>query len=132
MLTALENRVGNLKESVGEMNETLELVEGRTDRFDSMEEQLSEFMLDSLGVNTEKMNGLVNSTVKKLVERDDTLKDMVLAMKKEIKELKRELTIYKATLSNGMLISRLKQQVMDVPKPEESTNKKRGGNAIGT
>ncbi|MBA0632735.1 hypothetical protein Godav_001418 [Gossypium davidsonii] len=118
MLTALENRVGNLKESVGEMNETLELVEGRTDRFDSMEEQLSEFMLDSLGVNTEKMNGLVNSTVKKLVERDDTLKDM--------------------------------QQVMDVPKPEEfkgarsardvdnflweieSTNKKRGGNAIGT
>ncbi|MBA0783453.1 hypothetical protein Gotri_001162 [Gossypium trilobum] len=42
---------------------------------------------------------------------------MLLAMKKEIKELKEELTIYKATLSNGMLSSRPKKQVIDVPKP---------------
>ncbi|MBA0556137.1 hypothetical protein Golob_026264, partial [Gossypium lobatum] len=45
------------------------------------------------------MNELVNSTTKKLVERDETLEDMVLAMKKEIEELKGEVRIYKAALS---------------------------------
>ncbi|MBA0776721.1 hypothetical protein Gotri_011679, partial [Gossypium trilobum] len=34
---------------------------------------------------------------------------MMLAIKKEIEELNGELMIYKATLSNGMLSSRLKQ-----------------------
>ncbi|MFQ6662501.1 hypothetical protein Gotur_030330 [Gossypium turneri] len=83
------------------------------------------------------MDELVNSTTEKLAARDETLDDMVLAMKKEIEELKGELTIYKATLSNGMLSSRSKQQATDVPKSEKfkgarSTNEKRGGNAIGT
>ncbi|KAG8482796.1 hypothetical protein CXB51_024201 [Gossypium anomalum] len=96
------------------------------------------------------MNELINSTTKKLTERDENLEDIVLAMKKEIEELKGELTIYKAALSNGMLSSRPKQQVMDVPKSEkfkgarsardvdnflwemESTDEKRGGNAIKT
>ncbi|MBA0633869.1 hypothetical protein Godav_025731 [Gossypium davidsonii] len=87
MLKALENRVGNLEESVGNMKETLELVEGCTDGFDSMEDQLKKFVLDFLSTNVEKMNRLVNSTAKKLAERDDTLEDMVLAMKKEIEEL---------------------------------------------
>ncbi|MBA0881009.1 hypothetical protein Goshw_015354 [Gossypium schwendimanii] len=57
--------------------------------------------------------------MKKLAERDENLKDMVLAMKKEIEELKGELAIYKVVLSNGMLFSRSKQQAMDVPKPEK-------------
>ncbi|MFQ6650795.1 hypothetical protein Gotur_023461 [Gossypium turneri] len=70
------------------MKEMLELVEGCTDRFDLMEEQLREFVLDSLSVNMEKMNELVNSTTKKLAERDKTLEDMVLAMNKEIEEFK--------------------------------------------
>ncbi|MBA0799800.1 hypothetical protein Gohar_010289, partial [Gossypium harknessii] len=86
--------------------------------FNSIEEQFREFVLDSLGANVEKINGLVNSTAEKLAERDDTFEDMVLTMKKEIKELKGELTIYKAALSNGILSSRSKQQAMDVPKPE--------------
>ncbi|MBA0615353.1 hypothetical protein Godav_015502 [Gossypium davidsonii] len=55
------------------------------------------------------MNELVESTAKKLAEKDENLEDMVLAMKKEIEELKGELTIYKAALSNGMLSSRPKQ-----------------------
>ncbi|MBA0625509.1 hypothetical protein Godav_010699 [Gossypium davidsonii] len=101
------------------MKETLELGEGRTDGFDSIEEQLRDFVLDSFSANAEKMNELVNSTTKKLAERDENLEDMVLAMKKEIEELKGELTIYKATLSNGMLSSRPKQQAMDVPKSEK-------------
>ncbi|MBA0794349.1 hypothetical protein Gohar_018685 [Gossypium harknessii] len=76
-------------------------------------------MLDSFGANAEKMNELVDSTVKKLAERDENLEDIVLAMKKEIEELKGELTIYKAALSNGMLSSRPKEQAMDIPKPEK-------------
>ncbi|MBA0632858.1 hypothetical protein Godav_001526 [Gossypium davidsonii] len=92
------------------------------------------------------MNGLVNSTTKKLVERDKTLEDMVLAMKKEIEELKGELTIYKIALNNEMLSSRSKQQAIDVPKLEKfkdarsarevdnflSTDEKHGGNTIET
>ncbi|MBA0818164.1 hypothetical protein Gohar_022276 [Gossypium harknessii] len=65
------------------------------------------------------MNELVNSTTEKLAESDENLEDMVLAMKKEIEELKGELAIYKAALSNGILPSRPKQQVIDVPKPEK-------------
>ncbi|MFQ6650362.1 hypothetical protein Gotur_023227 [Gossypium turneri] len=83
------------------------------------------------------MNGLVKSTAERLAKRDDTLKDMVLAMKKEIEELKEELTIYKATLSNGMLSSRPKQQAIDVPKPKKfkgarSMDEKCDGNEIRT
>ncbi|MBA0650731.1 hypothetical protein Goklo_018117 [Gossypium klotzschianum] len=88
MLTALENRMGNLEEPVGNMKKTLELVEGRTDEFDTIKEQLREFVLDSLGANVEKMNGLVNFTAEKLAEMDDTLEDIVLDMKKEIQKLK--------------------------------------------
>ncbi|MBA0628592.1 hypothetical protein Godav_023296 [Gossypium davidsonii] len=84
MLTTFENRVVNLEDSVGNMKEMLELVEGRTDGFDSIEEQLRDFVLHSLSVNAEKMNELVNSTTRKLAERDENLEDMVLAMKKEI------------------------------------------------
>ncbi|KAG8478979.1 hypothetical protein CXB51_028879 [Gossypium anomalum] len=119
MLTALEDRVVNLEEPVRNMKETLELVEGRTDGFDSMEEQLRDFVLDSLGANVEKLNDLVNSTTEKLAERDENLEEMVLAMKKEIEELKGELMIYKVALSNGMLSSKSKQQAMDVPKLEK-------------
>ncbi|MBA0630564.1 hypothetical protein Godav_002647 [Gossypium davidsonii] len=66
------------------------------------------------------MNGLINSTAEKLAKRDDTLEYMVLAMKKEIEELKGELMIYKATLNNGMLTSGPNQQATDIPKPEKS------------
>ncbi|MFQ6635262.1 hypothetical protein Gotur_011726 [Gossypium turneri] len=83
------------------------------------------------------MNELVESTAQKLAERDENLEDMMLAMKKEMEELKGELTTYKATLSNEILSSRPKQQAMDVPKLDKfkgarSTDEKRGRNAIGT
>ncbi|MBA0792946.1 hypothetical protein Gohar_017395 [Gossypium harknessii] len=41
---------------------------------------------------------------------------MVIALKEEIDELKRELKIFKAAVGNGMLASKPKQQIMDVPK----------------
>ncbi|MBA0728064.1 hypothetical protein Golax_000999 [Gossypium laxum] len=150
MLSALERRVVNLEESVRDMRETLELVEGRTNGLDSMEEQLKNFVLEPFDSNVKKMKGILNSTMIKLVERDDALEAMVSALKEEIAELKRELTIYKAALSNGMLNLRLKQQAIDVPKPKKfkgarstrevdnflweikSIDEKCGGNVIGT
>ncbi|MBA0819988.1 hypothetical protein Gohar_027821 [Gossypium harknessii] len=84
-----------------------------------MEEQLKEFVLDFLSSNVEKINGVLKSTTEKLVERDDSLEVMMLSMKEEITEFKGELTIYKAALRNEMLILRLKQQAMDVPKLEK-------------
>ncbi|MBA0614933.1 hypothetical protein Godav_015145 [Gossypium davidsonii] len=58
------------------MKETFDLVEGCIDGFHSMEEQLRDFVLDSLGANAEKMNELVNSTTKKLAEKDENLEDI--------------------------------------------------------
>ncbi|MBA0780084.1 hypothetical protein Gotri_004225 [Gossypium trilobum] len=43
---------------------------------------------------------------------------MVTALKEEINELKGELKIFKAVIGNGMLASKPKLQVMDVPKPK--------------
>ncbi|KAG8482444.1 hypothetical protein CXB51_024068 [Gossypium anomalum] len=97
------------------MRETLELVEERTDGFDLIEEQLREFVLDFLSSNVEKMNGVLKSTTKKLAEKDDALEVMMLAMKEEITKLK---GVYKAALRNEILISRPKQQAMNVPKLE--------------
>ncbi|MBA0869024.1 hypothetical protein Goshw_022251 [Gossypium schwendimanii] len=65
------------------------------------------------------MNELVDSTTKKLAEKDENLKDMMLAMKKEMEELNGELMIYKVALSNRMLFLRPKQQAMDVPKSKK-------------
>ncbi|MFQ6664453.1 hypothetical protein Gotur_031559 [Gossypium turneri] len=82
------------------------------------------------------MKELLESTTEKLAEKDQNPEDMVLAMKKEIEELKGELMIYKAALSNRMLSSRWKQQAMDVPKSEKFKgarfmDEKRSGNTIG-
>ncbi|KAH1091991.1 hypothetical protein J1N35_019248 [Gossypium stocksii] len=44
---------------------------------------------------------------------------MAMALKEEITKFKGELTIYKAALSYGMLVSRMKQRKIDVPKPKE-------------
>ncbi|MBA0755234.1 hypothetical protein Gogos_022363 [Gossypium gossypioides] len=43
---------------------------------------------------------------------------MVTTLKKEINEIKGELKIFEAAIGNGMLASKPKQQVMDVPKPK--------------
>ncbi|MFQ6668116.1 hypothetical protein Gotur_033890 [Gossypium turneri] len=93
MLTTLENQVVNLEESVGNVKETLELVEGRTDGFDSMEEQLRDFVLDSLDANREKIKELLESTKEKLVERDEYLEDMVAMVRETMKKMKRDIAM---------------------------------------
>ncbi|MFQ6669438.1 hypothetical protein Gotur_034687, partial [Gossypium turneri] len=115
------------------MNETLELVKGRTDGFDSMEEQLREFVLDFLGANVEKMNELVNSIMEKLAEKDENLEDMLLAMKKEIEELKGSSRFTKCKVRKGC--GQLVENEAILPSDGmslRSTYEKRGGNAIET
>ncbi|KAH1082046.1 hypothetical protein J1N35_021807 [Gossypium stocksii] len=76
MLLTLESRVVNLEESIGDMRDMLEMVEGHIDELDSMKEQIRDFVLDYL-----------NSTKEKLMGRDDAFEAIVIALKKEIPEL---------------------------------------------
>lgn len=104
-MSNLGGGVVNLEESVEDIRETLEAVEGCTNELDLMKEKLMDFVLDSF-----------DSTKEKLTGRDDALKAMVTALKEEISELKREFTIYKVALSSRMLALRLNQRAIDVPK----------------
>ncbi|KAK5839737.1 hypothetical protein PVK06_008570 [Gossypium arboreum] len=88
MLSSLENQVINLKESVGDMKDTLKVV---LIRMEKLREDSKEFVLDTL-----------RSTSEKLMVRDEDLKALVTAMKEEIAKLKGELTICKAALESQM------------------------------
>ncbi|MFQ6664452.1 hypothetical protein Gotur_031559 [Gossypium turneri] len=98
MLTALENRVVILEESIENMKETLELVEGHTDGLDSMKEQLRDFVLDSQDANGEKMKELLESTTEKLAEKDQNPEDMVAMVRETMKKMKRDIAMM-ATVS---------------------------------
>ncbi|MBA0735900.1 hypothetical protein Gogos_019701, partial [Gossypium gossypioides] len=89
--------MGDLKEKIDDVDDGLQ----------TMQEQLREFVWDTIG-----------SSENKLIEKDDALEAMVAALKEEINELKGKLKIFKAAIGNGMLASKLKPQVMDVPKPK--------------
>ncbi|KAH1031533.1 hypothetical protein J1N35_043707 [Gossypium stocksii] len=69
MLFTLENQVVNLEESMGDLKETLEVVEGHSAELDLMEEQLRETVLESLCSNVEEMQEVLNSTSNKLTVR---------------------------------------------------------------
>ncbi|MBA0642424.1 hypothetical protein Goklo_026811 [Gossypium klotzschianum] len=91
----------DVKERIDEVNDRI------TDGLQSMKEQLREYVWDTIG-----------SLKNKLAGKDDALEAMVIVLKEEIDELKRELKIFKAAVGNGMLASKPKQQTMDVPKPK--------------
>ncbi|KAH1121625.1 hypothetical protein J1N35_004785 [Gossypium stocksii] len=80
MLLALERRVINLEESMGDMRDTIKVVEGHTDKLDSMKEKLREFVLESLYSNVEAMQRMFYSTMDKLKVRDDALDSTVMAL----------------------------------------------------
>ncbi|KAK5772302.1 hypothetical protein PVK06_048586 [Gossypium arboreum] len=120
MLSALEGRLVNLKEFIWNVREIIEVVEGHTIELDSMEEQLREFVLKFLNSNVEAIQRVFNSIVDKLIVRDDVLEAMIMALKEQIDELKRELVICKVALGNGMLAIVFKHN-MDIPKPKEYT-----------
>ncbi|KAK8288679.1 hypothetical protein V6Z12_D07G140900 [Gossypium hirsutum] len=105
ILSALDDRVVTLENSVGDIKERIDDVDDRLhDGLQSMQEQLKVYVLD----NVEQLTG-----------RDDAIEAMVMALKGEIAELKGELTIYKAALGNGRLAAIAPKPNIDVPKPKE-------------
>ncbi|KAK8292002.1 hypothetical protein V6Z12_D06G094000 [Gossypium hirsutum] len=105
ILSALEDRVVTLENSVEDIKERIDNVDDRLhDGLQSMQKQLKVYVLD----NVEQLTG-----------RDDAIEAMVAALKWEIAELKGELTIYKADLGNGGLAAITPKPNIDVPKPKE-------------
>ncbi|MFQ6657181.1 hypothetical protein Gotur_026966, partial [Gossypium turneri] len=91
-----------------DVKERIDDVDDRhNDGLRTLQEQLREFVWDTIGSSENKLAG-----------KDDALEAMVIALKKEINELKGELKIFKAAVGNGMLASKPKPQAMDVPKPK--------------
>lgn len=94
----LEGRIAKLEGFVGEMKESLEVVEGRTTRLDLGKYQLKGQVLDTLNSNIEDMRVAFNSTLGKLTEWDDALESVLMALKEQIEELKGELIVCRAAV----------------------------------
>ena len=105
----MERRVSRFEESMTEVKEAQEAAESYHEQFDSMEENVSK-----------TMQKLLDETFAKLNERDDSLEATVVAMKKEMDQLKSELLIYKTAMQSGVLgeVAAPKPKI-DVPKPKE-------------
>ncbi|KAH1030858.1 hypothetical protein J1N35_043032 [Gossypium stocksii] len=63
MMSALEGQVTNLEESMYGVNETLKVVEGRTDELNSMRVQLRDYMAEALGANLDVLKEALNTTM---------------------------------------------------------------------
>ncbi|MBA0668297.1 hypothetical protein Goklo_001227, partial [Gossypium klotzschianum] len=106
MTSALGDRVVTFEEFMGDVKEKIDDVDDRfNDRLRTMQEQLREFVWDTIGSSEDKLAG-----------KDDALEFMVTALKEDINELKGEIKIFKAAIGNGMLASKSKPQAMDMPK----------------
>lgn len=73
-LSALESRVVHLKESLGEVKQTLEVVETMTDELDPMKEQFKEYVVEALSSNMDTVEALLNTVMGKLTEKTMLLK----------------------------------------------------------
>ncbi|KAK5819206.1 hypothetical protein PVK06_024175 [Gossypium arboreum] len=89
----------NVKERIDDVNDRL------IDGLQMMNEQLREYLWGTIGSLENKFTG-----------KDDALEAIMKTLKEEINELKGELKIFKAAISNGMLTLKLKQQAIYVPK----------------
>ncbi|KAH1121323.1 hypothetical protein J1N35_004483 [Gossypium stocksii] len=52
---------------MGDMNDTIKMIEGHSAELDSKKEKLKEVVLESLGSNVERMRWMLNSTVENIV-----------------------------------------------------------------
>ncbi|KAH1091419.1 hypothetical protein J1N35_018676 [Gossypium stocksii] len=111
------------------MSKMFKVVVGYTDGFNSMKDQLKEFVLESHKTNVEKVQGALNFSRNKLMERNDAPEPMVMALKEEtmattralntrIEELVGELTLYRAVMDGGVSRATLKRKV-DIFKLKE-------------
>ncbi|MBA0694791.1 hypothetical protein Goari_005063 [Gossypium aridum] len=106
MLLDFESRVIHIDKSMGEVEETLEVVEGHIDELDQMKKQFKEYMTEALNSNMDALQALFNTIVGKLAKKNDALEAGMIAIKEEnkaimmtlntkIEELKVELLVCK-------------------------------------
>ena len=107
MLSFMEARMARNEVAIGEMRDKFEDIEERIEGLDSKMEELRE-----------EMQGVLNESVDALVQKDGSLEAMMVAMREEIEELKRELTVCKTAIGGGVLAMTPNPRV-DVPKPKE-------------
>ncbi|KAK5820283.1 hypothetical protein PVK06_025329 [Gossypium arboreum] len=73
MLSTLESRVVHLEESIGEVKETLEVVEACTNELNRMRKQFKEYMEKAFSSNMDVLEALFDTTIGKLTEKNDAL-----------------------------------------------------------
>ncbi|MBA0880434.1 hypothetical protein Goshw_011627 [Gossypium schwendimanii] len=123
MLSAVEGRVSKLEESVDDAKESGNAL---GESIDDLREQSRDFMI--LTSQRDSMQELLDSQRKKLTERNDAFKTMIMALKEEtiattralstrIEELEGELALFRAAVGKGVSSAALSNE--DVPKLKE-------------
>ncbi|KAE8720538.1 hypothetical protein F3Y22_tig00019093pilonHSYRG00019 [Hibiscus syriacus] len=113
MVASFEQRVGRLEDRYNEFQETQDSIESRLEKVEFVEDVLRE-----------ETQVLISELTKNVDERTRGLESMYLAMRveimREVKELKSELLVYKASVLNGVTGEvQAPRPRIDVPKPNE-------------
>ncbi|KAH1121345.1 hypothetical protein J1N35_004505 [Gossypium stocksii] len=123
MLSALDGRVAKLVGPIGNVKETLKEVNRRTRELELRHDQLKDQMAEALSENMDMMQGVLNTVVGELIEKEDVADAIVSTLKEHFEELKGELNICKAALGNRVLLRHLCLKSID---------ERRDGTAIET
>ncbi|MBA0755776.1 hypothetical protein Gogos_021150 [Gossypium gossypioides] len=110
MLSAVEERVGKLEESI---EDAKELDNALRESIEDLKEQSRDFVTMCLTSQRDSVQELLDSQRKKLTERNDALEAMMMALKEEklattmalstrIEELERELPLCRAAMGKGV------------------------------
>ncbi|MFQ6630601.1 hypothetical protein Gotur_009813 [Gossypium turneri] len=125
MLSAVEERVGKLEES---MEDAKESGNALGESIDDLREQSKDFVTMCLTSQRDSVQELLGYQRKKLTERNDALEAMMMALKEEtmattralstrIEELEGELALCRVAVENRVANAALSND--DVPKPKE-------------
>ncbi|KAA3467327.1 serine carboxypeptidase-like 18 [Gossypium australe] len=87
MFPALKGSVTNLEDSIGYMKEDLDVVEGCTIELNLVKDQLKGHVMNAFNSKVGEMQGVLTSTIGKLIERDGVLEAMLIALKGEIEAI---------------------------------------------
>lgn len=98
MLSALDGRVAKLEGPIGDVKETLKEVDGRTRELELRHDQLKDQMVEALSENMDVMQGVLNTAMGELIEKEDAPDAIVSTLKEHIEELNGEINICKAAL----------------------------------
>lgn len=129
MLSNLESRVVHLEESMGEVNETFEVVKTRSKELNPIKEQFKEYVMKALSSNVDTLQALLNTIVDKLTERNDALEATMMTLNTKIEELEGELAMYRVVMEKRVLNVTLRHKI-DVPKSEKF-NEARSARELG-